>query len=504
MKPGPSPHRPLTIALTVLALAPAGASAQLIDDFEAGPFGFSCGYPGCTHVQAIGSHGIAPARSVTLWNNSTDTPITADLATTWGDDAAVFGFYAGLFSNAAVSYDPPGDVDLTGGGIYEHIGIRASAVAGTKVDVRVTLGNGFYAVATVDVDPSGSTIVPWSAFGVLTEQDLQAVDRLSFTFRNDTWFGWATVTVWDIRLGRWVFGTWDGVITDIVWCPTCPQATLSWDAYTGGLSAAWRMDFGPAAVMGIEPQPFLTLTGFDSGGGRGALGASAGSAVTWGTPSYDTSTFQFLVQYTVGPGLLLYHPPDPIIVLDDGASVELRSVAMVGGRFPAPVDNVIQSFRFDVDPSQPLAFEDVTAVAVAPGPGADAAWLVSFQLTAEGTVDVAVPLFTTMMTTDWAPAGTPTDAPAVAAPSAAGLSARPGVTAGPTRLVLARPADAAGEVSILDVTGRLVQRLPFAPRASSVDWDGRGASGGPVAPGVYFATLSLRGGDRPARVTVVR
>jgi hypothetical protein len=503
-RPPCRPLAPFALALAALALAPAGAAAQLIDDFEAGPFSFSCGYPGCTYVQNIGSHGIEPTRSVTLWNNTTDTQITADLSVTPYDDAAVFGFYAGLFSNANVAYDPLNDVDLTGAGTYEHFLVRASAVAGTKLDVDVTLDNGFHAVATVDVDPSGQTVVPWSAFGVLTEQDLQAVDRFNFTFRNDTWFGWVTVTLWDIRLGRWVFGVWDGVVTDIVWCPTCPIQALTYDGYTSGLSAAYRMDFGPEAVMGIEPQPFVTMTGFDSGGGRGMNGASAGSALYWGPQSYDTSTFEFLVEYTAGAGNLWYHPPDPIIVLDDGTSLEFRTVLMVGGRFPSPVDNVVESFRFDVGSAQPLRFEDVTVTPVTPGPGANGAWRVSFQLTALDVGDWALPLFTTMMTSDWAPAGTPTDAPIIVA-QVPDLSAQPSVTSGPTRLVFSRPADARTEVSVFDITGRLVRRLGVGAASSSVDWDGRGEAGRLLPPGVYFAMFPDGNRERTmARVTVVR
>ncbi|MGQ0721563.1 MAG: FlgD immunoglobulin-like domain containing protein [Candidatus Eiseniibacteriota bacterium] len=498
------PHGITVTAVAALALAPAVATAQLIDDFEAGPFSFGCGYPGCTYVQNIGSHGIEPTRSVTLWSNSADAQVTANLATTSFDDAAVFGFYAGTTSYANVSYDPPGDVDLTGGGTYEYIAIRASAVAGTKVDVEVTLDNGFYAVATADIDPSGTTYVGWTDFGVLTEQDFEAVDRFNFTFRNDTWFGWVDVTVWDIRLGRWEFGLWDGVVTDIVWCPTCPIQALIYDGYTSGLSAAYHMDFGPASVMGIDPQPFVTMTGFDSGGGRGMNGASAGSALYWGPQSYDTSTFEFLVEYTAGAGNLWYHSPDPVIVLNDGTSFELLTVLTVGGRYPAPVDNVLESFRFDIDPAQPLLFEDVAVTPLTPGPGVDGAWRVSFKLSADGTADVALPLFTTMMTADWAPAGTPTDAPLVAAPTPAALSAQPSVTAGPTRLVLSRPADARGEVSVLDVSGRLVRRLGIGAGASSVDWDGRGEAGRLLPPGVYFATLPGGIGERTARITVVR
>jgi hypothetical protein len=200
----------------------------------------------------------------------------------------------------------------------------------------------------------------------------------------------------------------------------------------------------------------------------------------------------------------MYYSPDPVIVLSDGTSLELRSVMMVGGRFPAPVDNIVESFRFDVGPAQPLRIEDVAVASVPPAPGVDGAWQVSFELSADGTADVALPLFTTMMTADWAPAGTPTDAPAVAAASLPALSALPSVTAGPTRLVLAKPAEVRGDIALFDVTGRLVRRLGVERGVLSVDWDGRGDGGKNLTPGIYFAHLSSAAPGPAARITVVR
>jgi hypothetical protein len=500
------PQRPLAafaLAALAVALPAAPTFAQLIDDFEAGPFSFSCAWPGCTYIQNIGSHGIEPTRNVTLYNNSIDAQMTANLSTTVYDDAAALGFYGGLSSDVKVAYDPAGVVDLTSGGTWEYFLIRASAVSGTKVYVSVTLHNGFYAVATVDIDPSGVTLVPWSAFGVLTEQDFQAVDRFHFGFNNDTWFGWVDVTVWDIRLGRFSFGVWDGTVPGIVWCPTCPQADLPYEMSLGG-GAAYTMALRPLEVMGPEPQPFLTLTGFDSGGGVGSFGPSAGSAVYYSSrSSYNTSTFKLLVEYTAGPGYAMDHPPDPAIVLNDGASIEVRSVIGLddGGRLPP---NVLESFRLDLDPTQPLLLEQAAVTSVSPGPGVDAAYEISFQLTADGTADLALPLFTTMMTGDWAPAGTPTDAPVAAASPTSALSARPSITTGPTRLVLARPAQARADITLFDVTGRLVRRLGVDAGSGAVEWDGRGDGGRNLSPGVYFAHLSSAAAAPAARITVVR
>jgi hypothetical protein len=498
------PHRPLAaFALAALAVAlPAVPTfAQLIDDFDAGPFSFTCGLPGCTYSQYIGSHGIEPWRSILLWNNTIETPISADLVLTSADDGAVFGFYGGQGSNVSVGYDPPGNVDLTGGSTYEYILLRASAVSGTKVYADVTVDNGFHAVATVDIHPSGITLVPWSAFGVLTEQDLQAVDRFNFAFWNGTWFGWVPVTVWDIRLGRSTLGLWDGTTPFISWTPSGRKLSLLYDVYTGGSSPAYQMAFRPYSISGANPS--ATMTGFDSGGGVGASGPSAGSALFWTGAEYTTSIFDMIVELLPVGSHVISYPPDPVIVLNDGASIELRSV--LGITDPTGLSgNVLESFRLDVDPAQPLLFEDAAVTPVAPGPGVAAAWQVSFKLSTTGTVDVALPLFTTMMTSDWAPAGTPTDAPVAAASPTSALSARPSITTGPTRLVLARPVDARSEISLVDVAGRVVRRLAVDRGASSVDWDGRSDSGAPLPSGVYFAAIASEANPNAARIVIRR
>jgi hypothetical protein len=190
-------------------------------------------------------------------------------------------------------------------------------------------------------------------------------------------------------------------------------------------------------------------------------------------------------------------------VLNDGASIELRSVIGVGDPAGLP-DNVLESFRLDLDPAQPLLFEDAAVTPAVPGLGAAAAWHVSFKLAATGTVDVSVPLFTTMMTADWAPSGTPTAAPLADAPRTPALSAQPSITAGPARLVLARPLDARGEIAIVDVTGRVARRLDVPPGAAFLDWDGRDSSGRSLPAGVYFASLRSAAAPTSARIVVVR
>ncbi len=84
------------------------------------------------------------------------------------------------------------------------------------------------------------------------------------------------------------------------------------------------------------------------------------------------------------------------------------------------------------------------------------------------------------------------------------LRAWPSVTAGATRLAFGAPLAGPGRVTIWDVGGRMVRALAVPPLSSATLWDGRGASGRAVGPGVYFARLEA-GLSRPvARIVVVR
>ncbi len=59
---------------------------------------------------------------------------------------------------------------------------------------------------------------------------------------------------------------------------------------------------------------------------------------------------------------------------------------------------------------------------------------------------------------------------------------------------------ASGDVTILDVGGRVVRRLTSPAALDRVGWDGRDGDGNPVAPGTYFARAVVDGVSRVTRV----
>jgi hypothetical protein len=74
-----------------------------------------------------------------------------------------------------------------------------------------------------------------------------------------------------------------------------------------------------------------------------------------------------------------------------------------------------------------------------------------------------------------------------------------------TSLALAVPRAAHGVVRIYDVQGKEVRTLaegPFEPGERTLAWDGRDASGGPAAPGIYFVSAEV--GGEHARLRIAR
>ena len=90
------------------------------------------------------------------------------------------------------------------------------------------------------------------------------------------------------------------------------------------------------------------------------------------------------------------------------------------------------------------------------------------------------------------------------APGRLALLAAPSVTRSGTRILFGVPLEGPANLSVWDVSGRLVRALPVAPRSTWAAWDGRDATGHPARGGVYFVRLDSPRGTGVARVIVVR
>ena len=83
----------------------------------------------------------------------------------------------------------------------------------------------------------------------------------------------------------------------------------------------------------------------------------------------------------------------------------------------------------------------------------------------------------------------------------------PNPSEGSVGLSFALPAAGRAQLSIYDLSGRLVATL-FSGDAQlgqpSVTWDGRDGSGTPASSGVYFAKLQAAGETRVAKLVLIR
>ncbi len=87
------------------------------------------------------------------------------------------------------------------------------------------------------------------------------------------------------------------------------------------------------------------------------------------------------------------------------------------------------------------------------------------------------------------------------------LAAAPNPSTGPTRLRFSMPGPGPVRLLITDAAGRTVATLTADSDRAGVhelDWDGKGASGRPVAPGVYFVRLRTSDGPKSEKLIVVR
>lgn len=146
------------------------------------------------------------------------------------------------------------------------------------------------------------------------------------------------------------------------------------------------------------------------------------------------------------------------------------------------------------------------------GTGAATAW----DANAPGTVDALTAggglvsvggVFTTIGNRPFAHVAVFTDGTAGVAPVTrapiAQLEIAPNPSRGAASLRFRMPAAAAGEVAIYDLAGRRVRVLArgdFAAGDRRMSWDGRDASGRPVAPGLYFARVRAGALDLTAHV----
>ncbi len=491
---------------TVISAATTAEATHVIDNFEAGPFSLAVSAGGTpqTGSQFIGSNGISPTRETRL-EAGFYYPVNADLVISPTDDGVVVSGFKPRFQ---VDYDLPAPTDITYGGFYDHFYVTMNGPSGGMLSVAVSVidENGLVAVKSIATSTQGTAVIAFSDLGV-EPANLLAVELIQFSFNGnlDEWPGSATIS--DIRLahGPVSLVNYNVLYTLINWCPTCPPESLRFDAFTAAPPSPFHEMIVTVEDV-IDTDPCIRITGFDSGDAAGGPGPFAGSALYWDAASeFGAAAFDFLVELVPQGGVGLAFVADPVIVLDDGGAFELAyTLRYESAASGEPLGESVETVRYDVVAGQPLEFRDVSVTPASMlGPGGSA-YRISFTLAATGDVDEAEALVTSMQVGDWDPAPVTSVGGAPDGARRPGLSAEPSVTREGTVLRLARPQEARGALSILDVTGRAVRRLDVEAGVSAVRWDGLDDAGRHLASGVYWASLPSAGDRLVARIMRVR
>jgi hypothetical protein len=505
-----TPRRTPLIAIAAVTLSAAPAGAVLlspIDDCERGAFSLQTnqGAPLQTVAPIPGhaSHAIASQRTVTVAAANQPGPFTyAGLSPGPGDSH--LSLSVARFGYCDVEYDWGVPKDLTFGGTMQWIEMDVFAPhPNDQVTMTVRDGAG-QTTGSRFFQFGGRETLLWGA-GSLNASVLSQATSVTFHFhpgQNGTSF-----LVYDVR-----FRTTGSVPVSMagetvaVQTPPVPSAPLRFTPL--GLSPAGPLYRAEVAIDGATTDAMVVpAADWTWSKAAGTGGEWAEMSFRWTEPGGVQETdlrISVDVSEMDGGCVPEIYPPDPI---HDAQSILLHFPVALRTGAGGPVQALSDTWlSLDVVEGQGLEIGDVS---VAAGPAA-ASWTGGFtlsfrlQLASGEAVDDQDPLLTAAWISDLAiPATTAAPLPPdPAEPGPLRLIAAPSVTRGGTEIRAGRPFEAATAILIHDVAGRIVTRLPAAPGAASVRWDGHGRDGRPAPAGVYFARAeaSRAGAARIIRV----
>lgn len=496
---------PRRLALPALAVAcapavPPAFAFPIIDDFETGSFHLSISVPPSvsgSYAVPSPSHAFAPLREVTLDQDGGGA--IADVAVgTRVDDELVFQTGAG--GKIILIYQPPGPIDLSAGGQNDRIEVDFGiiTVGGTLGLSLADAGGGAYSTFPLAPGPGNGVVslpfAPW--VGVV---NLSQITSIVLWVEHP---GAADYSIQDIRAMRKdAVPMMFDVPTAVVIGPPYPSQPVKFTLADENPAGTQEIRVLSATKTANGAATHLALQGMDSGGdaGPGEVGAVSWS---WNEPfrPWADSSFDLQVDVNAVSGV----EPEPFLpalpLLTPTSTGFLLTFDVhyqdVGGQL---VMTSRREMAFDAGPGQALQLSGASVAPPDPGRAAGTTgFRVTFDLVGGAAVDVAEPLFETMLTGDCAPAA-PTAAPVVLpSPGAQALRAVPAVTRGGTDLRLERPAGAEGRIELFDVSGRLLRRLDVQPGSTGAAWDGSAAAG------VYFARFTDGSTECSTRIVKVR
>ncbi len=197
----------------------------------------------------------------------------------------------------------------------------------------------------------------------------------------------------------------------------------------------------------------------------------------------DPASFEFLDPPSVGS-----------ITPDTGPLAGGTLITIVGSNFGPASGSPPRSVRFgDLDGSNATWSPSLLVCTLPPSPGGGP---VDVVLTVDGVADTVTGGFTYSNSTGIGDAGLPMRFRLA--------QNRPNPFAGSTRIEFALPEASAYELSVYDLTGRLVRRYAgqAEPGTTGITWDGRTRTGEAAAPGVYF--YRVRAGSHEQTLRMLR
>jgi hypothetical protein len=251
----------------------------------------------------------------------------------------------------------------------------------------------------------------------------------------------------------------------------------------------------------ISGQNFGSSVAVSVGGSNAGVVSFTATAIVCDTPAGAAGPADLVVTsdgVASDPASFDYLDPPVVTSInpDTGPLEGGTYITIVGSNFGPSSGSPPRSVRFGDQDAGVQSWSPVQALCVLPAsPAGGAADVV---LTVDGVADTAAGGFTYSSSTGIGDAGLPMRFRLA--------QNRPNPFAGSTRIEFALPEASAYELSVYDLSGRLVWRDVgrAGPGTTALTWDGRTAQGEAAAPGVYFYRLRPGSHERTLRMLRLR
>ncbi len=483
-------------ALLLLCLAP-GVAAQVIDDFESGPFNVG-GTVYDFHVQSglLPIHCLADERFVEMTINGSLSDAVLTLTAVDNQVVMVWGNNGG---SLAIDYDTP-VTDLTFGSVYNALQVSLPvAVPAGELEIVLWDDSADEVSVSQSIIGDGDYIFPFVDFVGINFQ------KIDFIELNLLVPDFGDYHISDFRVTHnGVLAAAIDVTQDTSEGPPYPTEPLEvavfYEDESGALVPIETLEISLHEVTNAEDPPATQMVAMDSGGGVGLPGAQAVITVADlgdvppGHRTFDLHVHAASVGLTMAvlPGMpAITQPPTPIMPMSFGLGFTTYQHDSGGGllrrvkhslSFETPAESGLSFSNLRVMPGDPDVhpnsfhiFFDVETV----GPAApDKVFTAMYKIYLRGfvydyaTVSGVVPVTESVRLTANVP-----------------NPFNPG-----TMIRFSLPRALPVRLTLHDLAGREVRRLAdgeiWAAGQNTVYWDGRDKTGRPVASGGYLVKLA--------------